>query len=216
MGELWTGTAAAQPVWTQVTDSDVDGKQVTGLFVAGPRLFAATMESETSYSLYSSASGASGSFDPTGISGKGKPVNQVTFDGAEYYAAVSTQLIRGDAAAGTMTTDATPGAVGGAIIGGVYYSPGCGAGTTSRLRTATCCRPPTGNNPASWTGVTGIEVSGTTVRFNRIGEVGASPEWRKHRHREHGARAYQLVTTGAWARTTGSSTRPTPSSTTAT
>jgi len=169
---LWSGTAAAQPVWTQVTDGDIDGKQITGLFVAGPggseRLFAAVQVAVNDHALFSSPDGSNNSIVATGISGKSKPVTQVAWDGTEYYAAVGAELLRG--AFGAITTTVTPVAAGGAIITGVYYSPGYAkyfAATDSGLILASA-------DGSDWSESSGeIDVSGTTVRFTRIAEAGA-------------------------------------------
>lgn len=164
---LWEGTAAAAPVWTPVTDADFAGQQITALFVAGGRLFAAVMVSDTSYTLLSSADGSDGSFDATGISGKTKPITQVTHDGTLYYAAVGGQLLRG--AFGAMTTDVTPAAAAGDTVTGVYYSP-----LRAKVYAATDDGAIVAGDGSTWTeSVTDVDDSaGITVRFTRIGEAG--------------------------------------------
>ncbi len=163
---LWRGTAAAQPTWTLVSDADIAERQITALYVAGGRLFASVTDSATSYTLLSSADGSDDSFDATGISGRTKPVTQVTHDGTLYYAAVGGQLLRGAAAA--MTTDVTPAAAAGDAVTGVYYSAVHG-----KVYVATDNGTLIAGDGSTWTeAVTDVDdSSGVTVRFTRIGEA---------------------------------------------
>ncbi len=180
-----------QPVANQ---GGIGGKQLTGLFNVNGRLFAAAMETETAYSLYSTDAPGTNPFVTAGIS-SAKPVTQVTYDGTQYYyAAAATRLLRGTAAdvtGGTVNADVTPGAAGGAIITGVYFSTGY-----NRLYAATdegnlLQSPP---DLSAWASTGEIDVSGTTVRFTRIGEVGATPGNIVFGSMEHGV--YQLFATG--------------------
>ncbi len=173
---LFSAAPGPAPSWALVTDADLSGgKQVTGLFVAGAELFVSTLEAGGTFSLYHSADGTA--FAATGISGRNKPITQVAWDGANYYAAVGTQLLRG--LAGSITTDVTPPTATDGIFMGVYFSP-----TYSKVYAATDADYvggpsdggrifETADSGTTW-GATGEVTDSGDVRFTRIGEAGGN------------------------------------------